>query len=415
MKDTTRTLTHAAPTTESARLAVLDAIRGFAFFGVVTANYSIDSFGWALLNDDTQVALAGPWGAAAYEFFRVAFVDGKFYTLFSLLFGVGFAMHIDAAERRGSLTIYKRRLAWLAVIGLLHMGLIYIGDILLPYALLGFALLLVRHVSDKTLLIAATVLLSLPPILQAITIWQDLDPTFGLYAFLDQFYAWFGTTPPASDEELIMRRAGEDWPFFLATQAQNIPFRAALLLESWRFFKLAGIMLLGLWIGRQILCGGFFTRRSFFQKAAFYSGLIGLPGAIAYGLTGELSAAPTLEGWLSHLAYYVGVVPLALFYGSVFILAWPRFQNVMGLFAAPGRMALTLYLAHTAIGLFLLEWTLKLPGRVNPIEMIAILALCLTGFTLFATLWLKRYRYGPMEWLWRTLSYGKTVEIRRVA
>jgi uncharacterized protein len=157
------TETTAAPVTAAERIDLLDGLRGFALLGILMANILYWS-GWLFLPPDRAIAIAGPTQFAVDAFLPKLVVDGKFYTIFSLLFGLGFALQLSRLERRGAngIRIFYRRLLVLLAIGLVHLCLIWDGDILTLYALLGMFLPLFRKWSERGILIAGLVFLLLP-------------------------------------------------------------------------------------------------------------------------------------------------------------------------------------------------------------------------------------------------------------
>ncbi len=125
---------------------------------------------------------------------------------------------------------------------------------------------------------------------------------------------------------------------------------------------------------------------------------LGLPFSLAYALIPDQHQ----DGWASQL----GTVPLALAYAAAFLLGWPRFGTFLGIFAAPGNMALTNYLTHSFVGAILFYGIgFSLIGRLSPLQIYGI-ALAIFAFQIvFSRWWLGRHRQGPMEWVWRRLTY----------
>ncbi|RYE03364.1 MAG: DUF418 domain-containing protein, partial [Sphingomonadales bacterium] len=128
----------AAPVSATERMDLLDGLRGFALLGILLANIDYWS-GWLFLTPDQAAALAGGTQAHVQHVLHKLLIDGKFYTIFSLLFGLGFTLQLSRLEKRGAdgVAIFRRRLLALLAIGLVHLWLIWDGDILTLYALLG--------------------------------------------------------------------------------------------------------------------------------------------------------------------------------------------------------------------------------------------------------------------------------------
>lgn len=234
------------------RLDILDGLRGFALLGILLANIR-ELSGYSFLDDAGRAALTGTY-VELTEALQAAFIDGKFYTLFSLLFGIGFALQLSRLERdpTRSATLYLRRVALLLAIGLVHLVVFWIGDILTFYALLGFFLFAVRGLTDTAILRVAGVMFLLPIAGYCLAWSIGLQMDLGIYAFgtsqiQNHFPGWQG--------DMNALFAVETWPDFFAFTTSSFWLRIGYNLESWRMFKLAFIMLMGLWVGRQILAG----------------------------------------------------------------------------------------------------------------------------------------------------------------
>lgn len=149
------------PISLSERIEILDVLRGLAVGGILIGNMQWFS-GYGMMPE--AMAQQGPLVDRITHFLVHFFIEGKFYSIFSFLFGFGFALQIARAEERGDLkaSLFKRRLFWLLVIGLLHAYLLWAGDILSIYAVMGFLLILFRKKTNSSLLKWAAVLLAIP-------------------------------------------------------------------------------------------------------------------------------------------------------------------------------------------------------------------------------------------------------------
>src|SRR5690606_7237680 len=152
------------------RSTLLDGIRGFALMGIVGANFGVLSM-WIFMSPEMQAALPGARFDPIIGFLHSVFIEGKFYSIFSLLFGIGFGIFLEKGT--SAMKRYMRRMLILAVIGALHLRLIWEGDILLLYAMLVLLLPLFRKLRDRTLLVFACVLILLPVALDTITVFTD--------------------------------------------------------------------------------------------------------------------------------------------------------------------------------------------------------------------------------------------------
>ncbi|MCA1780305.1 MAG: DUF418 domain-containing protein [Xanthomonadaceae bacterium] len=404
-------MTNLEPTTSNERHEVLDALRGFALFGIFLANIRFFS-GWEYLGPDQRAELAG----SAYgllDFAHLAVIDGKFYTLFAFLFGLGFALQLQRLEGRGAAAgrIYLRRTTILLGFGLIHLFVFWVGDILTPYALLGFVLLAVRHWSDRTVLIVAGLSL-LAPIFGYALFWAlGAAPSLGLYEIA------YAMMPPGAQNPMIDLRLSE-WTERLQSSFALGVLRFGYLFDTWRWPKLFAIMLLGLWAGRRLMRGELLEDNRLLVGVVLSGGLSGaIAGPILASLEGIGFDRPhSLIGLYAVTAYTFAVIPLGLAYAAAFVLLWRKASGVLRILAAPGRMALTNYLSQTIIGLTVFYGIgLNQAGLWSIQSLLLFAGVVYASQIVFSQLWLKSFRYGPMEWLWRSLTYGKAPELKRIA
>jgi uncharacterized protein len=357
--------------------------------------------GWGLTPEESHAAIATPAERLWQYRFHHLLVDGKFYTLFSFLFGIGFAVQLDRLEKRGAdgLRIYRRRVLVLLGIGLIHSLVIWDGDILTLYALLGLLLPVFRPLGDRALLVLAAVLIFVIPIAGAATFNAlDWHPYRAFYAFSDSTVAALGWRPGPDLALRMLPNAGLQE--ILIWNSTGTPYSWGMRIETWRFFKVLGIMLLGLWAGRRLAAGTLLTDRRLLLRVLFGGLLIGLPASLVYALLPDQSQ--------SGPASMIGTVPLAMAYAAAFVLAWPRLQAPLGLFAPPGRMALTNYLTHSVVGALIFYGIgLGLIGRLSPPQFYAVAVAIFAVQIVFSRWYLTRWNQGPMEALWRRLTYGR--------
>ncbi|RFF28255.1 MULTISPECIES: DUF418 domain-containing protein [unclassified Wenzhouxiangella] len=402
-------MTDLAPIASAERHEVLDALRGFALFGIFLANIRFFS-GWEFLGADQRSALAGN----AYElidFLHLAVIDGKFYTLFSFLFGLGFALQLQRLEGRGAAAsqIYLRRTSILLGFGLIHLFVFWVGDILTPYALLGFMLLAVRHWSDRILLIIAGLALLVPIVGYALFWAFDVDPSLGLYNLA------YAMMPPGAQHPMVDLRLS-DWSERLQSSFALGVLRFGYLFDTWRWPKLFAIMLLGLWAGRRLVRGELLGNTRLLVGVLVIGGLSGvIAGPILAALDGIGFDRPhSLNGLYAVIAYTFAVIPLGLAYAAGFVLLWGHASGGLRFLTAPGRMALTNYLGQTLIGLTVFYGIgLNQAGQWSVQALIAFACAVYLVQAVLSNFWLQTFQYGPMEWLWRTLTYGTAPKLRR--
>lgn len=400
----------AAPVALDERIYVLDALRGFALLGVFVAN--MHSFSaWFMIGPDGQAALAGAVGRDVEGLVFAWLIDGKFYTIFSLLFGLGFALQLDRLDRRGDAAAarFRRRMFGLLLIGAIHLCMIWYGDILTLYALSGFILLTVRRWSDRRLLRVATGLILLPvPAAFALHL-TGLPADLGLYGVSDRL----ATATGHSVMDIPAWIAAPDWGSFADWQISGVPFRIGSLIAQWRLPKVVAIMMIGLWVGRRLIDGTLLTDRARLGRVLRWGLAIGLPASL---LTAAMGGIEGPYGWrlaLAEVGYALGVVPLGLAYAAAFVLAWPRRQRSLGVFAPVGRMALTNYLSQSVISVAIFHGIgLGLAAKLGPLQFVPLAIAIFALQILVSRLWLARFGQGPMERLWRWMTYGTASPVK---
>lgn len=410
------------PVAARERIQLLDVLRGFALFGVLLANMA-----W-LSGEDLVLteARAASLPTAAFDHYAKYlinfFVDGKANTIFAFLFGLGFAVQLIRAEERGTsiLPVYARRLFWLLVFGLAHMLLLWYGDILHLYALMGFALILFRRRSGKTLLITGVALAILP---------------FSLLFSLPWLFASLLGAPDAAERaaELAADMQAREARLavfadggYLAVIREHLRYNVSDYLTSGIMFALApyalGRFLLGYYVGRRRLLHDAHLHLALFRRLLVWGLIFGVPGnaifvwvsvALDNKTANEASLWAVGAAWIINL----GIPAMSLFYVSAIVLLFQRraWQRRLRWLAPVGRMALTNYLVQTLFHLFIFYGFgigLGLIGRVGTSLCIPLSLSIFALQILYSHWWLARFRFGPAEWLWRTLTYGARQPMR---
>jgi uncharacterized protein len=396
------------------RLDVLDALRGVAVLGILLFNIAAFS-GYEFLSPKRARMLhwsaSDPVAASAIE----VFVHGKFYSLFSLLFGVGFAVFMRRAESRGAeaAPLFRRRLVGLMMIGICHSVLIWYGDILTLYALLGFCLIPFWRRSDATVLRWSLGMLALPIALYGLAL-ATLAVTVG----------GAGGSPSSRGEVprfLADALDGFASSSYLAILKGNVVITGAGWLRRLLYLtppKIFGMFLLGLYAGRCGLFEQVEARRSMFRTASRWGLAVGLPSSIAVaGLVGsELPRLPSLAGWIRTILESIGTPALSLGYASVLTLLFQHQKSRTRLMhlAYVGRMALSNYLLHS-VAAVLIFYGIGL-GLFRGVSLTVALVMALGFFVLQVLLsrwWLQRATFGPVEWLWRQFTYRQRFPLWR--
>ncbi len=400
-----------APVKTSERHIILDALRGFALLGICLANFP--EFSLYTFQKPEIVAYMPTAGIdKIVRFLQYLFVDGKFYTIFSLLFGIGFSIIIDHAAQKGAdgFRIFYRRMIVLAAIGSLHLIFIWSGDILLLYALLGMLLPLFRHASDKGLLGTSAVLLLFPFLVDGLSTTFGVSLSAPAVQMQWHYCDLYGIT---KDNFGTWLRDAESYEAVFQFLIQGACVRLQEFIDGNRYFKVFGLFLLGFYIGRKQIYANLEANRTLLKKMAAYGFLLGLPLSLFYAW-GSVTGHPF--GTAVHTALYtVSVYPLGFAYVSAICLLYlhGREWRLWRCLAAPGRMALTNYIGQSVCGMILfygIGFGLGASAGLIDTELIAAAIFLLQ--MVFSLLWLSSFRFGSIEWFWRMLTYGKILPLR---
>ena len=403
-----------SPSSGKERFDVFDALRGFALFGIFVANIRFFA-GWDLADEALRQKLSSEF-LHVHEFLHLALVDGKFYTLFSLLFGIGFALQMSRLDSGSpkAIRIYIRRLTILLLIGLIVSTQFWFAEILTPYALMGFALLILRNCSDRQVLIAAGICFLIPPAGYLLAWAAGVSMDLGFYAVGQ---AGFGKNIPGFNGDMVAVLASNQWQNFFVLNQSGSWIKAGYYLESWRIPKILFVMLIGLWTGRKILNSDLLQNDAFFKKVAFYGIAIGIPFTVIYaqlGKVGPFAGPSDLTGFFRMMSYMLSVFPLGFAYGALFVLLWNRNPGLLKWNSLAGRAALTNYLMQAVIGIVIFYGIgFGLVGQVEPLTLSLIAVAVFLAQVAVSHLWLIYFKFGPLEWLWRCATYLKYMPISK--
>ena len=334
-------------------------------------------------------------------------VDQKFMTLFSLLFGAGvclFAARAEARTRR-SAGLHYRRMFWLLVIGLAHAYLLWSGDVLMTYAVCGCLVFLLRHRSPGALLAAGLVVFSVASVLSVFL--GLIAPAFPEQETADIAATW---APAAAEIEAQLRAYRGGW---LAQQGQRVPDTVMMhtsVIPALLFWRAAGVMLMGMALYRWRVLD---ASRSdvFYRRLALVGFGAGAP-VVAAGMLWNFAGGWSWERsfFLGSQFNYWGSLAMALGYVGLVMLAIRRkwLAALQARLAAAGRMAFTNYLAQTVLCTTIFYGHgLGLFGSVERWQMLLVLVGVWALQLWWSPLVLRHHRYGPIEWGWRTLTYGR--------
>ncbi|SEJ70618.1 uncharacterized protein SAMN05192553_10927 [Cyclobacterium xiamenense] len=401
-----------SPTTAQERIQSLDLLRGIAVLGILLMNVqSLSMPGAAYLNPTAYGNLEGMnyWVWVLSHLFA----DQKFMTLFSVLFGAGMLLVSDRMEQKSQspLTFHLKRNFWLLIIGLVHAYLIWYGDILVVYALCSFLVFWVRNKSPRTLLIIGLLVLSIPTL---INLFFSVSLQFMPPDVVEELELGWHPSPEMIAEELAAVTGS------LAAQiAHNA--QAALEMHTFVFvvlflWRASGLMVIGMALYKwDILTASRST--SFYRKGMLLGFSIGIPLTV-YGIVQNFHA-----GWSMDYSLFTGASfnywgSLAQSFGYLCaVMLFSKSAAAAGIkrrLAAIGQMALTNYIAQSIIGVFIFYGVgLGLFGQVDRTTQVCItLGIWMLQY-IWSKPWLDSFRFGPLEWVWRSLTYGKAQPIKK--
>lgn len=363
------------------RLIALDVLRGFALFGVLLVNM-LDFSGSGL-----RLGTLGSRGSELDQLLDLAiafFALTKFYLLFSWLFGVGFAVQMRRMETSGRpfVAFYLRRLLVLFVIGILHAILIWDGDILRLYAVAGGLLLLVRHLETRYLLALAVLIAGLA------CVFFSLSPSIVTNSeMLNQDVI-----------QLYLSGSYGDLVAYRASQQFVLDIQVPMVLVMF---------LLGLTVGRSGVLDEPQQYQSFLRRWWKWALVVGLVGnaLLLWGYEAQVS-------WMVSIGIHIGAPALAFVYVSAVLLNVERLRALAPL----GQMALTNYLTHSIVFTTLFyAYGLAWYDQLAPTLTVVLVLVMFAAQIILSQWWMARYRYGLMEWLWRSLTYGQMQAMRRTS
>ncbi len=427
----------AGPVVPGERLFALDALRGVGVLGILVMNIYAFAMPFA--------AYTNPFAWGGTEFHNLAtwfathiLFDQKFMSIFSMLFGAGIVLMSERADARGAsfAGIYYRRMFWLMVIGLVHAYLIWFGDILYFYAVTGMVVFLFRRQTPRTLIVIACLLLPVAVLFGYAggTYMEDLKARAETYAaeaqagetlddeaqaVIDEWDAARAFLLPGPEEiqkdldayrgeyaGIVTHRA----PFLISFQFEGLPF--------FILWRVGGLMLIGMALMKLGVLSGR-RSRDFYVRVMLVGYAVGLPLTVFSAINlythdfdplyqFRIGGVPNYFGSILVAFGHVGLVMLILKAGAA--------QRLMSRFAAVGRMALSNYLLHSIVMTTIFYgYGLGLYARVPRFWQMALVAAMIGLQLMVSRWWLARFRFGPVEWLWRTLTYGRRQPMREAS
>ena len=399
------------PTVKS-RMTVVDALRGFSLAGIVIVHMVENYVGGPVPEEALQATSQGILDQVVNAFIFL-FLRGKFFALFSFLFGLSFFIQMHSADQRQR--DFRGRFFWrlclLLAIGYLH-HLFYRGDILTIYALLGMLLIpFYRIRSAWILVVAGLMFIGIPRLLlfmmgagDGLFLEDPIDPASPANV------AYFETLKSGTLKEVFISNA-------VYGHVVKAEFQVGVFGRAYLTF---GFFLLGLLIGRLRYFRTYAEFRKPASKVLWLSLATFVTGTLLTGVFFmQLGPEPDFNTWYAMLGLTamdlanLGMTGIIL---AAFMLLYqkPSIEKAMNRFSPYGRMALTNYVAQSIMGTFFFYgWGMGYLGSVRNIYAVLISLGIIVLQMWFSSWWLDRYQYGPLEWLWRSLTYFRVFPMKR--
>lgn len=394
------------PTASQERIISLDVLRGFALMGILIMNIiSIGMVSSNYLNPMAEGQLSF-YDEIAFIFSQL-FADQKFMSIFSILFGAGVILITERAIRanRSPAIIHYSRNFWLLLIGLFHAYIIWFGDILVPYALCSIWVFLFRNKTPKTLFIIASILF-------LVTCSMSLMSGFSIPYWSDAELAelcleWVPTPDMILYEIAAYQGAWSDHFPLRSSTAFNLETFVFSINYGWH---VTGLMLIGMGLYKLGILSA--ERDSAFYKKLFF---ISFSVGMIIGLAGLYFNYR--NNWSCQFSFFIGSqfnfagsLPMALSYIALIMLLIKSSagQSLSNWLAPIGRMALTNYIMQSVLASFIFYgYGFGLFGQKGRAELWLYIVLIWVFQLVLSRWWMSKFKFGPLEWLWRTLTYRK--------
>ncbi len=406
-----------SPTEKSNRYELVDIVRGFALFGVLLANMMWVTQ-WFATTSAQRAAMPTPKLDVVANYLTFLLVDFKFYTLCAMLFGLGFAMQLTRAlaDGRKMLPIYLRRLLILFVLGLCHAYFLWFGDILHVYAFVGVFLILFRNLSDRAILrwaFCLALVSALMPLAESIS--TSLPSASNSIESMSTDARFSALT--SGKMSGVFRVNAE----FMRSQYAGLQF--GFDTQIYWFVSVLWKFLLGFVLGRKMLLQNSNEHLAGFRRILPWAFLVGIAGNLflataTWFFDVTIPNTATLASSLIWVAVEIGLFSLSIAYLAGLVISYhrPGGRKRLICLAPVGQMALTNYLLQSVVMVILFYGVgFNLLGKVGASAVVAISLAVFVAQIFLSRWWLSRYRFGPMEWLWRCLTYGRIQRFRLVS
>lgn len=395
------------------RIEVVDVLRAFALFGIMVTHSGMEF----LVGPPPyqNFGIVHPFDAVVQQVVSLL-TTGKFFMIFSFLFGLSFAIQIDNAARKGA--AFAGRFAWrltvLLLIGCVH-SVFFSGDILVIYALMGFALIPLRNVRTSILLgVAAVLVLNIPGVLLALAAVNAPPPGPEQQAAAAEMGRHFAENARHFYE---VKSSGTLAELARINTSDMLVMKLLYMLGTGRFWITFACFLLGMCAGRVGLFVDTPVNRATMRRILMIGGVLMVVGTVLVLLYPSTPRAPA-SGRDVFGIFTAGLqnASLAAFLiAAVALLYWraPE-RGPLPTLAPMGRMGLTTYLLQTAFGLVVFYGIgFGLMGKLGVGLGVLVGFLFCVAQVFMARAWLARFTMGPFEWLWRTLTYFKAQPLAR--
>jgi uncharacterized protein len=392
------------------RIEILDILRGFALLGIIFNNMEYfsgyDFMPFADLKQVTNFEL----DEKLYSFLDII-ITAKFFTLFSILFAAGYYIQFNKSKEDFFIFLktYRRRLFFLLIIGLIH-SLIWSGDILFLYAIVGMLLTFFRNVKPRNLIRWSMFFLLLPFLFDFMLFF--FLPVPEINALVNPEELAHTAYPDMAPADVIKIFQQGNFIEVFNLNIHNLVWKWLGYVPSGRLFTFFGIFLFGYYLASI----EFFTKKNNTKSLLILSFFIGIVAAIAAKMLGgsifQFPSTPLNS--LYKVLLIISQISLCLFYiNFIFEIAKiPVGKKALSYLIPLGRMALSNYLLQTIFMLIIFyNFGFGLLGKIGLFQTMGIAIVFLVFQIVFSTIWLKHFRFGPFEWVWRSFTYKKWINI----
>jgi uncharacterized protein len=405
----------AEPVSTSERILTLDVIRGFALLGIFIMN--MPAFNTSFFQGFDGTHLWPAWWDRTAETARDVLFSGKFNSMFSMLFAIGFTIQLERLEKRDpehAKALYLRRIGWLLVFGLIHACVFWTGDVLHIYALFGLVLLALRRVPEKLLWTLFAACLMYPAAMGLYRLNTVTPEEVQQLITTSKLWEASNNTAYGSGSFLSAAREHTREMWFIYSNANQRLFMLSFDVQVF------STMVIGLVLGRRHFFQNALAHLPLVKRVQWWALTVGVLAGATFGywqVTVKDPASPSVFKIVANVSYYLCRVAIMGFYVATIVrgvhhAGWRRRFQPMAL---AGRLPLTNYLMQTLIATFIFYgWGLGYWGQVGPALDILLALVIFFGIQVpLSRLWLRHFELGPMEYVWRRLTYGHATLRRR--